>query len=477
MRCKRCTHFNLHCSLEGSPPRSKATVLPSINDSFPQVPSPPPPSRTQSSGLAPPQQPQQNSRRTSPPPATSRNFSGPTSNPSTGSNQLRGPSPPPPPPSSAPLLSSNSRERPSHNHNYSTGSDSSGAPSPHQPYGHHSHPHHNSHSRSTEYSGPPAPPIQHVQQQQSQGYPQSATRYSTGASSSNANVNPNLNSNYRGAPVLEPLGPPHGSSPASGTYRSHTPQHQHQHYPSPSGHHPHHSQSSSTGGHGGPPSYSSSGGGWGPPPPLSRGITSSPHHTSAPVPPAAGPSPRSSHSHGSRGGTPRVPAAYIIRTDSSVGGGYAGSTGIDDSHSNNASVSSGGTNRGQHFYQAPLRPLAPPSPPLNLDPRKKRTPMDIVATTTIAEWGSPANMALARQMVCRFNMKFLWLSLIHTSIGFVNVRMSVRFQISAQWGGPISFMRDLLTPTAAPAGEPTSSKDLVAQGIVSAEDAEKLTKM
>lgn len=84
MRCKRCTHFNLHCSLEGSPPRPKGTVLPSLADSFPQVPPSPPHgvgvgagNNNNINGGAQ----QQHSRRSSPP----RTF---------GPNSISGPSPP-----------------------------------------------------------------------------------------------------------------------------------------------------------------------------------------------------------------------------------------------------------------------------------------------------------------------------------------------------------------------------------------------
>ena len=367
MRCKRCSHFNLRCSLEGSPPRPKATILPSISDSFPRVPSSPPPpppplphanSISANSGLPP-----QHSRRSSPP----RNF---------GPNTLRGPSPPP---GSAPPNMSGSRDR-----HY--GSDSSaGAPSPgHQQF----HP-----PPRSEY--PPAPPIQHVQAQQHQPQqqqqqqppppppPQQQQQHYSSSSSRYTNT-----SSYR-----ESFGPapPTNTSPNASSYhrsdRSRTPQQQH--YQSGSNQHHHHSSQSH-----GPNYHQNSGnpittGAWTP-----RGISVSPH-VSAPVPPVPGPSPRSSTSMGSRGGTPRVPAAYIVRTDSSsVGGGAPGGPGEDPPPSLGHSASVGGP----QYYQPPPRPLAPPSPPHNL--RNRKAPIDAVATASISlSHGKPPDLKEAHQIV------------------------------------------------------------------------------
>lgn len=361
MRCKRCTHFNLHCSLEGSPPRPKATVLPSINDSFPRVPSPPSHSHSSHSHAGssnnPTQQQQQQQQHSSrrSPPAASRNF-GPSS------NTLRGPSPPPS--ASAPQnsnqqqqLSSTNRER----HNYS--SDSSNAPSPNQPY----HPA----SRSSEY--PPAPPIQHVQQQQqAPQYPQSSVRYNANSSGNGPGPGPN----YR-----EPLAPS-ANAQYSHSNRSHTPQQQQPQYPSGQHAQPVH-QHLTSGSH--------SGAGW-----AARGTSVSPHG-SAPVPPVPGPSPRPS-SMGSRGGTPRLPSSFIARTDSSTGGGYGSSQGISN-HSPSIAGSMSGIS-GPRFYQPPLRPLAPPSPPLDFDPRQRKTPMEIVATARVSiAWDKPASLPELRRMV------------------------------------------------------------------------------
>lgn len=123
-------------------------------------------------------------------------------------------------------------------------------------------------------------------------------------------------------------------------------------------------------------------------------------------------------------------------------------------------------NSTERFYEPPRYPIAPPSPPRTLD-RGNSTPFEMLTKTPT--WANPSTKLTNNGDVRRL------CSLAVPRPRFSNL---LYFYSVKHWGGPVSFIRDLVsTTTPRTQSKSAGSDDLVMQGVVSSDEAEALTHM